>query len=61
MPRTKRYATPRDDRRRNGLITVVAADQGVWQAALNLAGGDPRRLEPHADGSVTVHNKPIRK
>lgn len=61
MSRTKRYATPRDNRRRNGLLTVVAADQDLWEEALKLAGGDARRLEPHPDGSVTVHNKPIRK
>ncbi len=35
-------------------------DPRAWRHALQLTGGDHRRLEVLADGSVTVHNKPLR-
>jgi hypothetical protein len=32
----------------------------VWAAAVQLAAGDHRRLDVQLDGSVIVHNQPVR-
>lgn len=58
--RTKSYPNPRDPRRRNGTIRVIKADRGIYREAMALAGGDPRRIEIHPDGTCTVHNRPLR-
>ncbi len=41
-------------------VVVRRPDPRAWRQAMQLAGGDQRRLEVLADGSVTVHNKPRR-
>ncbi|MDP9435981.1 MAG: hypothetical protein M3P93_12635 [Actinomycetota bacterium] len=41
-------------------VVVRRPDPRAWRQALQLTGGDHRRLEVLADGSVTVHNKPRR-
>lgn len=44
---------------RNGRVeSVQAAHPAAWQVALKLAGGDCRRVELAADGSVIVLNRP---
>ena len=59
--RAKRYATPRDERRKSGPVETVRPDPGLWREALYLAGGDASRLHIEPDGSVTVRNTAIRK
>jgi hypothetical protein len=41
-------------------VTVRRPDPEVWRQALELADGDPRRVEVRDDGSVVVHNERIR-
>ena len=44
--------------RRVGPVERVQADPTAWKIALKLAGGDGRRLQLEADGSVFVSNHP---
>jgi hypothetical protein len=46
--------------RRSSAVTVRRPDPEVWRQALELADGDPRRVEVRDDGSVVVHNERIR-
>jgi hypothetical protein len=39
---------------------VRRADPRVWKVALEAADADTSRLEVMADGSVFIHNRPIR-
>ncbi len=41
-------------------VTVRRPDPQAWRHALRLAGGDHRRLELLADGTVLVHNRQAR-
>ncbi len=41
-------------------VTVRRPDPRVWSHALQLAGGDHRRLEVLSDGTVVVHNRQAR-
>ncbi|MDP9432513.1 MAG: hypothetical protein M3P91_07345 [Actinomycetota bacterium] len=43
-----------------GEVTVRRPDPAAWQAALTLADGDPRRITFAEDGTITVHNQPVR-
>ncbi|GGV19114.1 hypothetical protein GCM10010182_45980 [Actinomadura cremea] len=53
--------TPRRARSgRTGPVTVRRADPRLWEAAREAADGDTSRLEILADGSVVIHNQPIR-
>jgi hypothetical protein len=45
---------------RTGRVTSRRADPAVWAAAVLLAAGDHRRLDVQLDGSVIVHNQPVR-
>ncbi len=46
--------------RRPAPVTVRRPDPQAWRHALRLAGGNPRRLEVLADGTVLVHNRQAR-
>ena len=59
--RAKRYATPRDERRKSGPVETVRPDPGLWREALFLADGDASRLRIEEDGSVTVRNTAVRR
>ncbi len=64
-PPRHRYDEPMQRRpaahsRRVQEVVVRRPDPRAWRQALQLTGGDHRRLEVLADGSVTVHNKPLR-
>lgn len=50
----------RRDSSRTGPVSVRRADPRVWKAAQGAVDGDTRRLEILADGSVFIHNHPIR-
>lgn len=41
-------------------VQVVKPDPLAWAYALRIAQGDPKRISVGTDGSVTVHNGPIR-
>ncbi|GGV43445.1 hypothetical protein GCM10010182_80110 [Actinomadura cremea] len=45
---------------RTGPVTVRRADPRAWKVAREVAEGDVRRLEILADGSVLIHNRPVR-
>jgi hypothetical protein len=45
--------------RRAGKVERVAAHPLAWAHALQLAGGDARRLTINRDGSVTVNNPAV--
>ncbi len=47
----------RPNARRPAPVTVRRPDPQAWDQALRLAGGDHRRLEVLADGTVVVHNR----
>jgi hypothetical protein len=55
--RVKRYAVPRDARRRSGTVSTVRVDRGLWREALVLASGDASRLRAQRDGTVLVLNQ----
>jgi hypothetical protein len=38
-------------------VSVRRPDPRVWRQALELAGGDHRRLDVQQDGTVVVRNK----
>jgi hypothetical protein len=42
------------------LVSVAKADPMAWEHALKIAKGDTKRLVPQADGSVIIHNNPVR-
>lgn len=50
----------RQQNRRAAKVDVIRPDAGVWRRALALAEGDVRRLTVRADGTVVVHNQPVR-
>jgi hypothetical protein len=52
-------AAPRR-RAKHHVVTVRRPTAAAWRQALRLADGDPRRLDVRPDGSVVVHNKPVR-
>jgi hypothetical protein len=41
-------------------MTVRRPKPEVWRRALRLADGNPRRLDVLPDGTVVVHNQPVR-
>lgn len=41
-------------------MSVRRADPRAWKVAQEVVDGDTRRLEVLADGSVFIHNHPIR-
>ena len=41
-------------------VSVRRPDPKVWRQALELAGGDHRRLEVRQDGTVVVRNEKLR-
>jgi hypothetical protein len=41
-------------------VLALRPEPQVWQEALRLAAGDPRRIEVLTDGSAIVHNDRIR-
>ncbi len=49
--------TRRPAPRRPAPVSVRRPDPQAWRQALRLAGGDHRRLEVLADGTVVVHNQ----
>jgi hypothetical protein len=49
---------PRKRRPPDPALHVRRPDPQVWATALSLAGGDPKRLDVQADGSVIVRNNP---
>ena len=59
--RTKRYATPKDERRTSGPVQTARPDPGLWREALHIANGDASRLRVEPDGTVTVRNSPVRR
>ncbi|MDQ1629894.1 MAG: hypothetical protein QOI54_3638 [Actinomycetota bacterium] len=50
----------RPEANRTGPVLVRRPDAATWNQALKLAAGEHRRLELQPDGSVIVHNQPIR-
>ena len=44
--------------RKNGPVEVTQANPTAWKIALKLAGGDCRRVQLEADGSVSILNRP---
>jgi len=52
--------TRRSTVRRNGVVATRRPDPDTWRRALELASGEDRRLELQTDGSVLVHNQPVR-
>jgi hypothetical protein len=53
-------AATRSARPRTSAVVVRRPDAAIWREALSLAHGDHRRLEIQVDGSVVVHNQPVR-
>ncbi|GGU89700.1 hypothetical protein GCM10010182_00100 [Actinomadura cremea] len=53
-------APPRRASGRSGPVSVRRADPRTWKVAQEVVDGDTRRLEVLADGSVFIHNHPIR-
>lgn len=51
---------PRVAEVRDGEVHTVRVDPRVWAMALDLAGGDARRLEVHSTHEVVVRNRRIR-
>ncbi|MFV2179918.1 hypothetical protein ACFHW2_41015 [Actinomadura sp. LOL_016] len=45
---------------RTGTVTVRKPDPRAWKVAREAVDGDTRRLEVMLDGSVFIHNQPIR-
>lgn len=52
--------TPTTSHLTDPTLTVRCPDAEVWRRALDLAGGDARRLEVLADLSVVVRNARVR-
>jgi hypothetical protein len=50
----------RQSARRTAPVTSRRPDPVAWRRALLVAAGDHRRLQVQPDGTVLVHNKPIR-
>ncbi|MFD0856604.1 hypothetical protein ACFQ07_30510 [Actinomadura adrarensis] len=59
-PEAKAAFRPRRRTSRSGPVTVRRPDPRVWKVARAVAGADTSRLEVLADGSVFIHNRPIR-
>ncbi|OLT22169.1 hypothetical protein BJF79_46460 [Actinomadura sp. CNU-125] len=57
---TQAASPPRRAAARTGPVTVRRPDPKAWKAAREAVGGDTRRLEVMPDGSVFIHNQPIR-
>lgn len=51
---------PRRPSGQTGPVSVRRADPRAWKVAQEVADGDTRRLEILADGSVLIHNNPVR-
>jgi len=41
-------------------VVIIKPATRVWTTALEIAGGDTRRLEPLPDGTVLIHNERVR-
>ena len=46
---------------RSSAVTVTRVDRAVWRCALDLAGGDSRRLRVASAAEVLVLNSPPRR
>ncbi|MFV2179785.1 hypothetical protein ACFHW2_41170 [Actinomadura sp. LOL_016] len=57
---TKAAFPPRRTAARTGPVTVRKPDPKAWKVAQEAVDGDTSRLEVMPDGSVFIHNQPIR-
>lgn len=56
----KTASPSRHEPSRTGPVAVRRADPRAWKVAQDAVDGDASRLEILADGSVIIHNHPIR-
>ncbi|MBE1530357.1 hypothetical protein H4W34_000190 [Actinomadura algeriensis] len=58
--RVKAEVSSKAESGRTEPVTVRRANPRAWRVAREVAEGDVRRLEILADGSVLIHNRPMR-
>lgn len=61
MTRHVRAHDPSPRRRRPAPVEVRQPHGASWALALEIAEGDTSRLTVEKDGSVVVHNNPVRR